>query len=112
MIIPWAFTFPAEIIVCNPEGVILEMNETAIRLYESEGGAGMIGHNLYDHHQEPARSQVRSVASQRKTIIYTTEKNRLKKLVCIAPWYDKAEYAGFVLMVLDLPSEIPNLVKD
>jgi hypothetical protein len=29
----WAFSFPAEIIVCDPEEVILGMNETAIQIY-------------------------------------------------------------------------------
>lgn len=98
--------------VCDPQGVILEMNETAIRLYAREGGAAMLGRNVYDHHDEPARSQVRALVEQRRVTQYTTEKGGQKKLVCIAPWFDQERYAGFVLMVLDLPENMVNIVKD
>ena len=108
----WMTTFPAEIIVCDREGTILEMNETAIKLYESAGGAALIGRNLYDHHEEPSRSQVRTIINQRGTILYTTTKGGLKKLVCIAPWYQAEDYAGFSLMVLDLPAILPDINKD
>jgi len=109
---PWIYTFPAEIMVCDPDGKILEMNEMAIRLYEKEGGVAMIGRNVFDHHQEPARSQVRAVVEKRETVIYTTEKGKQKKLVCIAPWYEQGDYSGFALVVLDLPGDIPNIVKN
>ena len=108
----WYDTFPAEIIVCDPDGIIREMNETAIRLYQEQGGAAMIGSNVFDHHEEPARGQVKAVVAQRKLFIYTTEKDNKKKLVCISPWYQQDEYAGFVLLVLDLPAIMPNIVKD
>jgi len=36
----------------------------------------------------------------------------LKKLVSIAPWFRGGEYAGFALIVLDLPESIPNINKD
>ena len=42
----WMTTFPAEIIVCDREGTILEMNETAIKLYKIAGGAALIGRSL------------------------------------------------------------------
>lgn len=113
---PWAASFPAEIIVCDAQGVILEMSDHAIELYRREGGAAMIGRNLYDHHQEPARSQVRSVVKNRvsrlKTVMYTTGKGGESKLVCIAPWQQQGEYAGFVLVTLDLPEKLPHIRKD
>lgn len=109
---PWVDSFPAEIIVCDADGLILEMNATAIRLYAAVGGAALIGRNVFDHHAEPARSQVQAAAAARQTIIYTTEKAGAKKLVCIAPWEQAGEYAGFVLLVLDLPAGMRNIVKD
>lgn len=108
----WTYSFPAEIIVCDPDGVILEMNETAIRLYEAAGGAALIGRNVFDHHAEPSRSQVRGLVNQRRTVMYTTEKDGQKKLVTFAPWYEQQAYAGFTLLVLDLPEEIPHIQKD
>ena len=108
----WAYTFPAEIIVCDDEGIILEMNETAIRQYRKEGGAAMIGSNVFDHHPEPARKQAQEMSTNQKYTQYTTEKNGLKRLVCIAPWYQNKQYAGFTLLTLDLSDNMANIVKD
>ena len=108
----WAFSFPAEIIVCDPEGVIFGMNETAIQIYAAAGEATLVGRNVFDHHEEPSRSQVRVLVQSRRTRMYTTQKAGQKKLVVIAPWYEAGVYAGFVLQVLDLPEKIPNILKD
>jgi PAS domain-containing protein len=108
----WIATYPAEIIVCDRAGIILEMSDLAVRIYEKEGGAQLIGRSVFDHHAEPARSQMMSVVNQRKHVIYTTEKRGQKKLVSIAPWKRDGTYAGFVLVVLDLPANLPNIAKD
>jgi hypothetical protein len=108
----WIVTYPAEIMVCDAAGIILEMSDVAIQIYEKEGGAAMIGKNVFDHHAELPRRQILNVVNQRKHVIYTTEKGGLKKLVSIAPWYSEGGYAGFALIVLDLPQKIPNIVKD
>jgi hypothetical protein len=108
----WIATYPAEIMVCDPTGTILEMSDVSIGIYEKEGGAKMIGRNVFDHHVEPARSQMINVVRQKRHVMYTAEKGGLKKLVSIAPWYRQGEYAGFALIVLDLPEKLPNIVKD
>ncbi len=108
----WVASYPAEIMVCDRNGIILEMSDLAIKLYEQEGGAKMIGRNVFDHHQEPARSQMMSVVNRKQHVMYTTEKAGCKKLVSIAPWYREGRYAGFALIVLDLPAALPNIVKD
>jgi transcriptional regulator with PAS, ATPase and Fis domain len=112
MIEPWAFSFPAEIIVCDPDGKILGMNETAIQNYKAVGGAALVGRNVFDHHEEPSRSQLRAMVKSRQPRIYTTQKAAQKKLVVIAPWYEAGAYAGFTLQVIDLPAKLPNIVKD
>jgi hypothetical protein len=53
-----------------------------------------------------------ATVNKRLHVIYTTEKGGLKKLVSIAPWYHAGEYAGFVLIILDLPDNIPNINTD
>jgi hypothetical protein len=106
----WEF-FPAEIMVCDGDGTILEMNTVSIALYSKQGGAALIGSNVFEHHTEPARSQVKAMVEQKKPVIYTTERAGQKKLVCIAPW-GRPEAAGSALVVLDLPSDMPNIRKD
>jgi len=108
----WIATYPAEIMVCDQDGTILEMSNVAIQIYEKEGGAKMIGRNVFEHHTEPGKSQMMNVVNQKRHVIYTAEKGGLKKLVSIAPWYREGEYAGFALIVLDLPAKIPNIIKD
>jgi hypothetical protein len=108
----WIATYPAEIMVCDQDGTILEMSDVSIRIYEKEGGAEMIGQNVFAHHLEPAKSQMMNVVKQKRHVIYTAEKGSLKKLVSVAPWYREGEYAGFALIVLDLPKKIPNILKD
>jgi len=108
----WVSTYPAEIMVCDQDGIILEMSDVSIQIYRKEGGAKLIGRNVFDHHQEPSKTQMMNVVKQKRYVMYTTERKGLKKLVSIAPWYRSGEYAGFALIVLDLPATIPNIVKD
>jgi len=108
----WAYSYPTEIMICDSEGVILDMNETAIGIYENEGGIALIGQNIFDHHFEPVRSHVKSMVGERKRIIYTTEKNGNKKLVNITPWNQGNNFAGFVLFTIDLPAVLSNINKD
>jgi hypothetical protein len=107
----WWHSFPAEIIVCDEEGIILGMSDTAVEFYKNDGGAALIGRNVFDHHNEPERSQVQAIVARRKTTIYTTSKGGHKKLVCIAPWLSNGSYAGFSLLVIDLPDRISNIDK-
>ena len=107
----WIATYPAEIMVCDQDGTILEMSNVAIQNYMAEGGIDLIGHNVFDHHKGLAKSQMMAMVNQKRHLLYTTEKKGLKKLVSIAPWYREEKYAGFALIVLDLPAEIPNILK-
>ena len=74
--------------------------------------AGKYGKNVFDHHAEIPRKRISAVVMKRKHFMYTTEKGGQKKLVSIAPWYRDGEYAGFALIVLDLPERLPNINKD
>ncbi len=39
----------------------------------------MIGRNVFEHHDENSRKQMKSVVNQRKHVIYTTEKGGIEK---------------------------------
>lgn len=108
----WIASYPAEIMVCDEQGIILEMNQVAADIYAGDGGYQLIGHNVFDHHPAAARNQLKDLVERRQPVIYTTEKSGLKKLVSIAPWYRDGRYAGFTLFVLDLPADLPNIHKD
>ncbi len=107
----WVSEYQASIMVCDAEGIILEMNEAAVAGYASDGGRELIGANVLDCHPEPARTQLGQMLSSEEPHVYTIEKRGQKKLVYQAPWYAEGRYAGFVEMVLPLPAEMPHFIR-
>jgi transcriptional regulator with PAS, ATPase and Fis domain len=109
--VAWVKEFPGSIIVCDPDGIILEMNEKAAKSYEKEGGRKLIGSNVLECHPEKARKKVEEMLVTREANIYTIEKKGLKKLVFQSPWYRHNQYAGIVELVLEIPFEMPHFVR-
>lgn len=107
----WIKEFPGSIIVCNPDGIILEMNDKAAKGYEKEGGLELIGSNLLDCHPVKARKKVEEMLASREANIYTIEKKGLRKFVHQSPWYKEGQYAGIVELVLEIPFEMPHFIR-
>jgi hypothetical protein len=107
----WIKEFPGSIIVCDTDGLILEMNDKAARGYEKEGGLKLIGSNLLDCHPEKARRKIEELLVSRQANIYTIEKKGIKKFVYQSPWYRDGQYAGIVELVLEIPFEMPHFVR-
>ena len=109
--IEWIKDFPGAVTLCDESGVILEMNDAAVRTFESDGGAALIGKNVFDCHPEPARTKLRNIMAERRINIYTIEKNGVKKLIYQAPWTRQGRYRGFVELSLEIPFEMPHFVR-
>src|SRR5574337_1226843 len=107
----WSQEFPASVTVCDPEGIILEMNARAVEAYQDQGGERLIGTNMLDCHPEPARTKVEQLLETRQTNVYTIEKGGVKKLIYQAPWSQGGEYAGFVELSLEIPTEMPHFIR-
>jgi transcriptional regulator with PAS, ATPase and Fis domain len=107
----WVSQFPGAVTVCDPKGVILEMNDRAAEMYAADGGRGLVGSNLLDCHPEPARSRVRRQLDTQQANVYTIEKKGKHKLVYQSPWYQDGQFAGLVELVLDIPAEMPHFVR-
>jgi hypothetical protein len=105
----WVEGFPGNIEVCDPDGILIEMNDRAA---EQEGGRGLIGTNILDCHPEPSRSKLKAMLQSGQANVYTIQKKGKKELVYQAPWYRDGRYAGFVELVLDLPESMPHLNRD
>ena len=108
----WVREFPGSITACDPEGVILEMNDRAAQSFAEQGGAGLVGSNLLDCHPEPSRTKLREILQSRQPNVYTIEKRGVRKLVYQTPWYAEGQYAGFVELVVELPADMPHFVRD
>jgi transcriptional regulator with PAS, ATPase and Fis domain len=109
--INWIDEFPGAITVCDPEGIILEMNERAAQTFKSDGGRLLIGQNLLDCHPEPARSKMAGLLQTHETNVYTIEKNGIHKLIYQTPWFSEGRYAGFIELSLVIPAEMPHFVR-
>lgn len=107
----WIEEFPATITVCDPNGILLDMNDKAARSYEKDGGRALIGKNMLDCHPDPARSKTERLLAARQKNVYTIEKDGLKKLIYQSPWYKNGQFAGFVELSLEIPADIPHFVR-
>ncbi|MBI5020692.1 MAG: PAS domain-containing protein [Ignavibacteriales bacterium] len=107
----WVNEFPGAVTVCDENGIILEMNEKAIKTFESDGGAKLIGTNLIECHPEPSRSKLIELLKTQRRNVYTIEKNGIKKIIYQSPWYTDGKYSGLVELSLEIPFELPHFVR-
>lgn len=107
----WVEEFPAAITVCDPQGIILAMNDRSALTNAADGGRALIGTNVLDCHPEPARTQLAEMLASGRKNAYTVEKQGVKKLIFQSPWYRGGAYAGFVELSLEIPFELPHFVR-
>jgi PAS domain-containing protein len=107
----WVKEFPGAVTVCDPQGIILEMNDAAARSYAADGGEKLIGSNMLDCHPPAARDKLEAIMESRRPNIYTIEKKGVHKLVYQVPWTRDGEYAGFMEILLETPAEMPHFVR-
>lgn len=100
---------PFSVTVCDKDGKILEMNETAERVLSH--GKHIIGQNLLDCHPEPARTKLMEMLKNHNLNAYTIEKNGVKKLIYQSPWFENGEFAGYIELSMELPAEMPHFVR-
>ncbi len=105
----WVKEFPGKIEVCDQDGILLELNDKAAA---DEGIQTSIGMNILDCHPEPARNKLEELLKTQKANIYTIEKKGVKKLIYQAPWYQDGEYAGIVELSLEIPWDMPHLIRE
>jgi PAS domain S-box-containing protein len=107
----WWEQFAGAVTVCDREGVILYMNQKAVKTFAKYGGAELVGRNLLDCHPEPARTKLRELMAGQQTNVYTIEKAGVKKLIHQSPWYQDGAYAGLVELSLEIPDQMPHHVR-
>ena len=107
----WFEGFPGSIVVCDSNGIVLEMNERAAEAYREFGGKELVGKNLLDCHPEPARSKVKAMLETGSRNIYTVEKNGIRKMIYQAPWYREGRKSGIVELAFEIPQDIPHFIR-
>lgn len=108
------------VVICNLAHEIIYMNPAAVRHYEKRGGAGLIGQNLLDCHNEESRKQIERVVawfaqSPEHNLVYTFHNQKQNKDVYMVAlregetligYYEKHEYRNPETMKMyDLPED-------
>ena len=107
----WTSEFSAAIMICNCDGILVEMNDRAADALKTDGGRELIGKSILDCHPEPARTKTLRLLAAQAANIYTIEKNGVKKLIYQSPWYQDGKYAGLVELSIEIPFDLPHFVR-
>jgi DUF438 domain-containing protein len=103
----WTKEFSASINICDKNGVLLYLNNKAVKTLEKDGGEKLIGTNIIDCHPGESRKKFEDMLSNASTNAYMIEKNGIRKFIYQAPWYENGEYMGIVELVMEIPSDLP-----
>jgi len=107
----WFKEFDGAVTVCDPQGIILHMNDKAVKTFAKYGGAALIGQSLVECHPEPARTKLLGLLKTQGRNVYTIEKQGVKKLIYQGPWFQNGKYGGLVELSLEIPMEMPHFVR-
>lgn len=108
----WLKEFPGAVTVCDPEGIVLEMNDRAAETFASDGGYALVGTNLLGCHPEVARKKLLLLLESHQTNVYTIQKNGKKKMIYQSPLFHEGKFSGFVELALEVPLETPHFNRD
>ncbi len=107
----WVADLPAAVTVCDAEGVLIYMNAAAEKDFAKDGGAALIGSNLFDCHPPAAQEQIRALMRDRKASTYTVEHGGRTRLIHQSPWFQDGEFAGMIEITFDIHSPLPHFVR-
>jgi hypothetical protein len=107
----WVKELPAEVMVCDPDGLILEMNAEAALLFAADGGRSLLGRNVLECHPDPSRRKLEVMLEEQTANAYFNTENGEKRFFLQSPWYQRGRYAGFVEISLAVPEEIPHFIR-
>ena len=107
----WQKEFNAAITVCDLNGKIIDMNDKSAITFNDDGGYELIGKNLHDCHSQNSSDTINKLISERRSNVYTIEKNGIKKLIYQSPWFENGELKGLVELSLEIPFEIPHHIR-
>jgi transcriptional regulator with PAS, ATPase and Fis domain len=108
----WVKELPAEIMVCDSSGIILEMNAQAGMLFAEDGGRDLLGANVLDCHPDSARAKLERMLKKQTANSYFNTENGEKRFFFQSPWYKEGRYAGFVEISFGVPQDIPHFIRE
>jgi hypothetical protein len=108
----WVDEIPAEVMACDADGRILEMNAAADALFTGDGGHGLVSGNVLDCHPAPALDKLKSMLAGQTVNSYFSTENGEKRFFFQSPWYQHGRYSGFVEISFVVPETIPHFIRE
>jgi sensor histidine kinase regulating citrate/malate metabolism len=103
----WFRDIDAGIVVCDAAGVILSMNESAVRMFRKSGGRDLIGRNILECHPDRTIKQVEELLEKKESYCYMVDIKGSRSMLFLNPWYENEVYGGFVEFIFSLPGDVP-----
>ncbi len=102
--------------VCDREGIILYMNPASCRQFDKDGGASLIGKNLFDCHNPNSVAMMKQMMEEDRANTYSVEKAGKKKLIRQEPWYrtdqeGKRVVGGLLEMSIEMPEGMRHILR-
>jgi transcriptional regulator with PAS, ATPase and Fis domain len=107
----WIKEFNGAVTLCDEKGIIVYMNDKALKTFQNDGGEKLIGSHILDCHPEPSKTILKNLMDERKTNVYTIEKSGIKKLIYQSPVFENGIYSGFVELSIEIPFDLPNFIR-
>ncbi len=108
----WAMGTNCAITVCDSDCRIIYMNARSRETFAARGGAGLIGHNLLDYHNERSIGIIKHMLATGESNCYTIEKQGVRKMIYQTPWRDaEGNIAGLVEISMPLPASLPHYIR-
>jgi len=107
----WIEKLDGNVIVCDSQGMIIYMNDHAIKHYEKDGGRSLIGTDLMACHSEASRKKIMEIMDSGKNNVYTIEKAGRRKIIYQSPWFSDGEFRGVIELSLEIPHEMPHFIR-
>jgi hypothetical protein len=108
----WVRELPAEVMVCDSTGLILEMNTESEALFAKDGGRALLGTNVLDCHPAPAYEKLEGMLQGQLANSYFNTEAGEKRFFFQSPWYVEGRYSGFVEISFKVPEQIPHFIRE
>ena len=108
----WVEELPAEVMVCDREGVILAMNAAAEGFFAEDGGRSLLGSDLLACHPEPYRSKLKDMLTIPAANSYLSTEKGATRFFHQSPWFQSGEFAGCVEISFTVPAELPHFIRE
>ncbi len=108
----WTNQVAIAITVTDAFGKITEMNPVSITTFAADGGAKLIGSDVFACHPEPSRTKLAEMYKSQKPNHYTIQKNGQKKIIHQLPLSKDGKFSGYVEISIPIPEHLPHFNRD